>query len=84
MADRDIQAKREWLVDELVRLGVSRDTAITRVESLTSGEIHAMYENMENLPVGAGFLEWLGDFLEYAFYFVVALLVVNMVSDSGE
>lgn len=78
LVEQDIQAKREWLIDEMVRLGVSREIAADRIESLSGGEVHALYEGVRTLPAGAGFVDWLANFLEFAFYFVLALLMLSI------
>ena len=53
---------RDWLARDEVRkqlttMGVDVKAAQTRVDTMTSQEVHAMADNMKNMPAGAGVLE---------------------------
>ncbi|MBI1422026.1 MAG: PA2779 family protein [Gammaproteobacteria bacterium] len=53
---------RDWLARDEVRkqlttMGVDVKAAQGRVDSMTAQEVHAMADNMKNMPAGAGALE---------------------------
>lgn len=49
-----MQQKRDWVMTQLEKSGVSRADSILRVSSMTDDQVIQIHRRMDEMPVGAG------------------------------